>query len=60
MNENEIIEICGSLRSGAAAGYDDIPMNVVKQTIDPINDPLRYILNLSLRFGIVPDSLKIA
>ena len=24
MNENEINEICGSLRSGAAAGYDDI------------------------------------
>ena len=56
MNENEIIEICGSLRSGAAAGYDDIPMNVVKQTIDLINYPLKYILNLSLRY----DSLKIA
>ena len=61
MNENEIIEICGSLRSGAAAGYDGIPMNVVKQTIDLINYPLRYILNLSLiRSGIVPESLKIA
>ena len=34
MNENEIIEICGSLHSGAAAGYDDIPTNAVKQTID--------------------------
>ena len=60
VNENEIIEICGSLRSGAAAGYDGIPMNVVKQTIDLINYPLKYILNLSLRYGIVPDSLKIA
>ena len=60
MNENEIIEICGSLRSGAAAGYDDIPMNVLKQTIDLINYLLRYIFNLSLKFGIVPDSLKIA
>ena len=60
MNENVIIEICGSLRSGAAAGYDDIPMNVVKQTTDLINYPLKHILNLSLRFGIVPDSLKIA
>ena len=60
MNENEIIEICGSLRSGAAAGYDGIPMNVVKQTIDLIDYPLRYIINLSLRSGIVPDSLKIA
>ena len=37
--------ICGSLRSGAAAGYDDIPMNVVEQTIDLINYLLRYILN---------------
>ena len=60
MNENEIIEICGSLRSGAAAGYDCIPMNVVKQTIDLIDYPQRYIINLSLRSGIVPDSLKIA
>ena len=35
-------------------------MNVVEQTIDLINYLLRHILNLSLRFGIVPDSLKIA
>ena len=55
MNENEINEKCGSLRSGAAAGCDDIPINVVKQTTDLINYPLRYILNLSLRVGIVPD-----
>ena len=54
MNENEINEICGSSCSGAAAGYDDAPMNVVKQqTIDLINYLLRYILNLSLRFGIM-------
>ena len=36
----KLLKICGSLRSGAAAGYDDIPMNVVKQTIDLINYPL--------------------
>ena len=31
---SKIIEIRVSLYSGAAEGYDDMPMNIVKETID--------------------------
>ena len=45
--EQEILEICSSFRSGAASGYDQITMNVVKETVDVVIQPLTYILILS-------------
>ena len=47
VNEQEVIEICSSLRSGAAAGYDKIPINMVQDTIDLISCPLKCIITLS-------------
>ena len=58
--EQEIIEICASFRVGTAAGYDQITMNVIKEKIDLIVQPLMYITNLSLSSGTVPDQMKIA
>ena len=58
--EQEIIEICASFRAGTAAGYDQITMNVIKEKIDLIVQPLMYITNLSLSSGTVPDQMKIA
>ena len=58
--EQEILEICGSFRSGPASGYDQITVNVVKETVDVIIQPLTYIIDLSLSSGVVPDQMKIA
>ena len=58
--EQEILEICSSFRSGAASGYDQITVNVVKETVDVIIQPLTYIIDLSLSSGVVPDQMKIA
>lgn len=58
--QQEIVEICASLRSGSAAGFDNIHIDVVKQNIDTISKPLTRIINLSLSSGIVPKQLKIA
>ena len=58
--EREIIEIGTSFRAGTAAGYDQIAMNVIKETIDLIVQPLTYITNLSFSSGTVPDQMKIA
>ena len=58
--EREIIEICTSFRAGTAAGYDHIAMNVIKETIDLIVQPLTYVTNLSFSSGTVPDQMKIA
>ena len=48
------------MRSGSAAGFDNIHIDVVKQNIDIISKPLTRIINLSLSSGIVPKQLKIA
>ena len=57
--QQEIVEICASLRSGSAAGFNNIHIDVVKQNIDIISKPLTGIINLSLSSGIVPKQLKI-
>ena len=58
--EQEITEICASFRTGTAAGYDQITMNVIKEIIHLIVQPLMYITNLSLSSGTVPDQMKVA
>ena len=60
VNEQEIIEICSTCRSGTAVGYDNISMNLIKESIDIIISPLTCIINLSITSGIVPKQLKIA
>ena len=54
----ELIEICSSFRTGTAAGFDNIHMDIVKKTIDTISKPLAHIINLSLSNGVVPKQLK--
>lgn len=58
--EQEIIEICTRFLAGTAASYDQITMNVIKEIIDLIVQPLTYITNVSLSSGTVPDQMKIA
>ena len=58
--ELEISEICASFRVGTSAGFDQVTMDVVKQTIDLIIGPLTHIMNLSLSSGIVPEQMKVA
>ena len=59
-SSQEIILICNSLRPGISAGYDNVPVGIVKETIDSISEPLCHIINLSITSGAVPDELKIA
>ena len=58
--EEEIIAIANQFQSGKAAGCDNIPMSIVKQSINFISSPLAHIVNLSIMHGIVPDQMKIA
>ena len=34
VNEQEIIEICSTCRSGTAVGHDNISVNLIKKSID--------------------------
>ena len=58
----EISEICASAgtRTGTSAGFDQVTMDVVKETIDLIIDSLTHIMNLSLSSGIVHEQMKVA
>ena len=43
-----------------SAGYDSIPMNILKSSIFHIAEPIAKLINCSIRSGIFPDTLKIA
>ena len=58
--EQEVLDICDNFRPGTAVGFDNINMNLVKESINLIIKPLAHIFNLSLSSGIVPDQMKIA
>ena len=48
----------GIVQSNKAAGYDNIPMSLIKESIQLISEPLAHIINLSIAHGIVPDQMK--
>mgnify|MGYP001800036924 CR=1 FL=1 len=58
--EQEIAETCASFRAGTAAGYDEITMNIVKESIGLITQPITQIVNLSLISGVVLNTMKLA
>ena len=60
VSEQEVIEICKSLKSGTAVGYDNVSVDLVKQCAQLISSPLTHIINMSIVSGIVSDELKIA
>ena len=58
--QEEIVDIACTFPAGKSAGYDNIPMSIIKPSIGNISSPLTHIINLSIIHGIVPDDLKIA
>ena len=60
MTEQEIKEICSSLRVGTATGFDNVPMSIIKESICSVSAPFTDIFNLSITSGIVPTELKTA
>lgn len=53
-----IIAIANQFQSGKAAGCYNIPMYIIKQSINFISSPLAHIANLSIMHGIVSDQVK--
>jgi hypothetical protein len=43
-----------------ASGYDNLPVSLIKESIDLIAKPLAHIVNLSISSGIFPEFLNIA
>ena len=58
--EHQISEICTRLRAWTSAGFDQVTIDVVKQTINLIIALLTHIINLSLSSCLVPEQIKVA
>ena len=58
--QDEIAEIAKTFLPGKVAGYDQIPMTVIKESTLLVSEPLTHIINSSIQHGIVPDEMKIA
>ena len=56
----EIIAIVNQMIPKVTSGFDDIPVNIMKLSINWTADPLSKIVNKSFSQGIFPDLLKIA
>jgi Reverse transcriptase (RNA-dependent DNA polymerase)/Endonuclease-reverse transcriptase len=58
--EAEIISIVYNFDLKSSAGWDEIPISLVKNTIMPIASALTTVFNSTLSTGIFPDKLKVA
>ena len=54
----ELERVIASLNKNASAGYEEIPMLVIKQCTGYILKPLGRIFNVSFQSGIFPDQMK--
>ena len=60
LTAEELKTITKGFKDGKAPGADNIPISIIKKTLDLISDPLLSIINLSLSSGVFPDRLKIS
>ena len=57
---NELKDPFFFLKINKSAGYDDISFNVLKKCFSNLCESLKYLFNLSVEKGNLPDNLKIA
>ncbi|XP_044763798.1 uncharacterized protein LOC123320515 [Coccinella septempunctata] len=58
ITENEVLLACSKLKNKDSCGIDGISNRVIKSSIDLILQPLTYIINNMLTYGIFPQQLK--
>ena len=58
--EIEVENVIKMLKGKSSAGFDEIPEFLVKCCIKFIKVPLTHVFNLSLKFGIFPEFMKMA
>ena len=56
-SEEEVRKICKTIKSNSS-GCDEIPPNVLRDSLDAVIKPLTYLINLSLKCGKFPTLLK--
>lgn len=58
IDEAEVKNLIHGLRSDCAAGWDDIPPRVIKQSNDILAPVLTHVFNLCITRGVFPRALK--
>ena len=56
----EIIGIVNNFKNKHSSGEDEVPTSILKVCINYIIEPIHYIINNSLKFGIFPQTLKVS
>ena len=59
-DDAEIVRIVTELNNKWSAGYDAIPVNIMKSSIRYIAEPISRLINSSFSNGIFPNCLKVA
>lgn len=60
ITEDEVIATVRRMKNTKSAGWDGVPMEVIKACIHLIATPLAIIMNKSFKDGVFPEDLKIA
>ena len=60
LSDEEIKTAFFSIKGGKCPGFDEINYDIVKQNLNSLLVPLKYIFDLSLKSGIFPEKMKIA
>lgn len=60
LSREQIVEMIDSLKNKQTRGVDEISNNLIKKIKNEIKEPLAFIINNSLKYGIFPEALKIA
>ena len=56
----EIIRIVSEFKNKFSAGFDEIPLNILKSSIVHVAEPISKLINSPFSGGIFPNNLKIA
>ena len=60
VNEATVLHFIGKLTNKSSSGVDGLSNKMLKSVADVLVKPLRKLINMSLKAGIVPSQLKVA
>ena len=60
LSETEVCKMLKGLSPRKATGLDDLPARFIRDGAEGIAYPISYMINLSLKTGVVPDEMKTA
>jgi Reverse transcriptase (RNA-dependent DNA polymerase) len=60
VSASDVRAVLDKFKPKTSAGWDDIPMHLLKKCAPWIAEPLAHVFNTSFRSGVFPDSMKYA